>query len=113
MTLSVQSREKGSINKSTVPCPKVVKLYNSGMGGVDLMDQCTAAKNLIHYHQGQKKAVPMSRPSKRKNQPESIDNHGGHLPDYQTMRNDAPTVQWRVKRIEHSSSVWLVTFHYA
>ena len=28
----------------------------------------------------------MSRPSKRKNQPESIDNHGGHLPDYQTMR---------------------------
>ena len=28
----------------------------------------------------------MSSPSKRKNQPESIDNHGGHLPDYQTMR---------------------------
>ena len=24
--------------------------------------------------------------TKRKNQPESIDNHGGHLPDYQTMR---------------------------
>ena len=44
------------------------------------------AKNLIHYHQGQKRAAPMSRPSKRKNQPESIDNHGGHLPDYQTMR---------------------------
>ena len=43
-------------------------------------------KNLIQYHQGLKRAVRMSRPSKRKNQPESIDNHGGHLPDYQTMR---------------------------
>ena len=28
----------------------------------------------------------MSKPSKRKNQSESIGNHGGHLPDYQTMR---------------------------
>ena len=28
----------------------------------------------------------MSRPSKRKNQPESIDNPRGHLPNYQTMR---------------------------
>ena len=43
------------------------------------------AKNLVQYHQGRKRAVPMSRPSKKKNQPESIDNHGGHLPDYQTM----------------------------
>ena len=34
------------------------------------------AKNLIQHHQGLKRAVPMSRPSKRKNQPESIDNHG-------------------------------------
>ena len=32
------------------------------------------AKNLIQYHQGQK------------NQPELADNHGGHLPDYQTMQ---------------------------
>ena len=44
------------------------------------------AKNLMQYHQGRKRTVPMSRPSKRNNQPESIDNHGGHLPDYQTMR---------------------------
>ena len=44
-----------------------------------------AAKNLIQYHQGQKRTVSMSRLSKRKNQPESTDNHGGHLPDYQTM----------------------------
>ena len=43
-------------------------------------------KNLIQYHQCWKRAVPMSRPSKRKNQLESIDNHGRHLPDYQTMR---------------------------
>ena len=133
--LSVQRREKGSKSKSLVPCPKVVKLYSSGMGGVDLMHQRTdvyrldrksfvifylriffdlmditcvysyfiydmkhpnklslldykiiVAKNLIQYHQSQKGAVPMLRPSKRKNQPESIDNHGGHLPDYQTMR---------------------------
>ena len=41
-------------------------------------------KNLIQYHQDRKKA--MSRPSKRKNQPESIDNHVGHLSDYQMMR---------------------------
>ena len=33
-------------------------------------------KNLIQYHQGLKRAVRMPRPSKRKNQPESIDNHG-------------------------------------
>ena len=40
------------------------------------------AKNLIQYHHGWKRAVP----SKRKNQLESIDNHGGDLPEYQTMR---------------------------
>ena len=44
------------------------------------------AKSQIQYHQGQKRAVPMSRPSKRKNQPELIDNHGGHLPDCQTTQ---------------------------
>ena len=36
--LSVQRREKGSKTKSLVPCPKVVKLYNSGMGGIGPMD---------------------------------------------------------------------------
>ena len=126
--LSVQRREKGSNTNSLVPCLKVGKLYNSGMGGVDFMDQRNAAyrldrkssvrfylhnffdlmdiacvnsyliynmnnpkklhllpKNLIQYHQDWKRVVPMSRPSKKKNQPESIDNHGGHLPDYQAM----------------------------
>ena len=44
---------------------------------LSLLDYKTdVAKSLIQYHQGRKK----------KNQPESIDNHGGHLPDYQTMR---------------------------
>ena len=28
----------------------------------------------------------MSRPSEIKNQPELIDDHGGHLPDYQMIR---------------------------
>ena len=37
--LSVQMRKKGSKIKFWVPCPKVVKLYNSGIGEVDLLDQ--------------------------------------------------------------------------
>ena len=44
--LSVQMREKGSKTKSSVPGPKIVKLYNSGMGGVYLMNQHTAACHL-------------------------------------------------------------------
>ena len=103
---SVQSREKGSRTKSFVPCPQVVKLYHSGMGGVDLMDQrlphivwieshlllslldykIVVTKNLIQYHQCRKRAVPMLRLSKKKKEPELINNHGGHFPDYQAMR---------------------------
>ena len=44
--ISVQRREKGSKTKSLVPCPKVVKLYNSGMVGVDVIDQRSAAYHL-------------------------------------------------------------------
>ena len=44
--LSVQRREKGLKTKSLIPCSKVVKLYNSDMGGVDLMDQGTAVYRL-------------------------------------------------------------------
>ena len=44
--LSVQRREKGSNTKCSVPWTKFVKLYNSGMGGIDLMDQRTAADRL-------------------------------------------------------------------
>ena len=132
--LSVQRREKSSKTKSLVSCPKVVKLQNSNMGGVALMDQRPAVyhldrkssvrfylriffdlmdivcvnsyliynmkypnklflldyksvviKNLIQYHQGRKRTVPLLGLSKRKNQPEFMDNHG-HLPDYQAMQ---------------------------
>ena len=41
------------------------------------------ATNLIQYW---KRGAAMSRQSKRKNQPELIDNHVGHLPNYQTTR---------------------------
>ena len=44
--LLIQRREKGSKTKSLVPCSKVVKIYNSSMGGVDLIDQRTAAYRL-------------------------------------------------------------------
>ena len=44
--LSVHRREKGSKTKSLVPFPKVVKLYNSGMVGVDVIDQRSAAYRL-------------------------------------------------------------------
>ena len=138
--LSVQRREKGSKTKSLVRCPKIVKLCNSGMAGVDLMDQRTAAyhldwkssvrfyhriffdlvdiacfnsysfitwsiltsclslitrllsqKNLIQYHQGRKRAVPVTK----------------------RCENDTCTVPWGVKKVEHSSYVWLISFHYA
>ena len=41
-----RGEKKGSKSNSLVPCPKVVKLYNGSMGGVDLMDQRTAAYRL-------------------------------------------------------------------
>ena len=83
-------REKGSKIQSLVPCPKVVKLYDSGMGGVDLMEQRTAAYSLDRESSRKvwKRAVPMSRLTIKKNQPELIDNHGGHLPDYLAMRKE-------------------------
>ena len=132
--LSVQTKEKGSKTRSLIPCPMVIKVYNSDMGGVNLMDQRTTAycldrnssvrfwlciffdlmdivcansyliynmkhpnklflldykivvgRNLIQYHEGWKRAVSMPRPSKRKHQRESIDNHGRHLSDFQTI----------------------------
>ena len=87
--LSIE-REKGSKIQSLVPCPKVVQLYDSGMGGVDFMDQRTAAYRLDQESSRKfwKRAVPMSRLSMKKNQPELIDNHGGHLPDYQAMQKE-------------------------
>ena len=32
-------RAKVSVNKTPVSCPKFIKLYNNGMGGVDTVDQ--------------------------------------------------------------------------
>ena len=78
-----------------ITCVNSYLIYNmKHPNKLSLLDyKIVVAKNLIQYHQGRKRAVPMSRPSKRKNQPESIDNHGEHLPYYQTMQNDARTVQ--------------------
>ena len=69
-------------------CVNSYLIYNIKYANkLSLLDyKIVVEKNLIQYHQGRKKAVRMSRPSKRKNQPESIDNHGRQLPDYQTMR---------------------------
>ena len=43
---NVMRRMKGSSTKTPVPCPNIIKMYNNGMGGVDLMDQKTAAYRL-------------------------------------------------------------------
>ena len=45
--LSVQGREKGSKTKSLVPCTKVAKICNSSMGGVEVINQRTAAYRLV------------------------------------------------------------------
>ena len=43
---SVQRRVKKQASKITLPCPQLVKSYNAGMGGVDLLDQRTASYRL-------------------------------------------------------------------
>ena len=43
---TVQRRLKGSSSKIPVKCPNGIKLYNSKMGGVDLMDQLKSAYQL-------------------------------------------------------------------
>ena len=67
------------------------------------------AKNLIQYNQDQKRVVPMSRPS---NLNRLIIMEGIYQITKQ-CENDARTLQWRVKKIEHSLSAWLLIFHYA
>ena len=41
-TSTVLRRQKGSASKTQVPCADVIKMYNQGMGCVDLIDQRTA-----------------------------------------------------------------------
>ena len=38
-TITVKRRQAGNPNKISVQCPAIIKKYNTGMGGVDLMDQ--------------------------------------------------------------------------
>ena len=67
------------------------------------------AKNLIQYNQDQKRVVPLSRPSNL-NRLIIMD---GIYQITKQCENDARTLQWRIKKIEHSSSAWLLIFHYA
>ena len=71
-----------------IACVNRYLIYNmKHPNKLSLLDyKIVVTKNLIQYHPGWKRTVPMSRPSRRKNQAELIDNHGGHLPDYQTMQ---------------------------
>ena len=43
---TVTRRVKGQSAKIPVPCPQIIKDYNCGMGGVDLLDKKTAAYKL-------------------------------------------------------------------
>ena len=45
-TSTAPHRQKGSASKIQVPCPDVIKMYNKGMGGVDLIDQRAAVYHL-------------------------------------------------------------------
>ena len=45
-TSNVMRRTKGSATKTPVSCPNVIKMYNSSMGDVDVIDQKAAAYRL-------------------------------------------------------------------
>ena len=49
---NVMRREKGKKGKIAVPCPNLVKWYNAGMGGVDLLDQRNAAHHVSRKSSG-------------------------------------------------------------
>ena len=51
---SVSHHAKGQSSKVTVTCPKMVKDYNSNMGGVDLLDQKTAVYRLDRKSSGRR-----------------------------------------------------------
>ena len=48
--LTVTRRVKGQSTKIPVPWPEIIKGYNSGMGGVDLLDQKAASYKLAPSH---------------------------------------------------------------
>ena len=81
---------------------------------LSLLDyKIVVAKNLNQYHQGRKKAVPMLRPSKWRTNQNRLMIREGIYQITKRCKNAVGTVQWNVRKIEHSSSVWLVPFHYA
>ena len=47
-TSNVMRRTKRSATKPPALCPNIMKMYNSSMGGVDVIDQKTAASRLNH-----------------------------------------------------------------
>ena len=49
---TVTRRVKGQSVKIPVPCPEIIEDYKSGMGGVDLLDQKTAAYKLDRKSSG-------------------------------------------------------------
>ena len=93
-----------------ITCVSSYLIYNmKHPSKLSLLDyKIVVTKNLIQHHQGRKRAVPMLRPSRGKNQPESIDNHEGRLLDYQMMRRRCAYCAMERKKKEHSSSVWLL-----
>ena len=108
---SVRSYLRTFFDLMDIACVNSYLIYNmKHPNKLFLLDNKIFAINRIQYYQGRKREVPMLRRSQRKNQPESIDSHGGHLPDYQTRRNRCAYCAIQSKE---NRTVWLVTFHYS
>ena len=139
--------------KSSVPYSKVVKLCNSHMSGVDLMDQqkssvrfyfclffdlmniacvnsyliynmkhpsklspwykIVVAKDLIQYHQDRKRQYQCRDHLRGRTNLNRLIIMEDIYQITKWWKNDVCAMQWRLKKIEHLSTVWLVTFHYA
>ena len=57
-------------------------------------------RNLIRWHQSRQKAVPFSRPSKRKSTSLVSNDRGGHYQSFNQHKKHAPIVQKNGKKIE-------------
>ena len=53
-TATVLRRKKGQKSKISVPCPNIIKSYSANMGGVDILDQKTAAYRLDRKSAGER-----------------------------------------------------------